>query len=409
MPDPAPAAETTPTPEAAGEDFAAMLEASAVGEHSQLAGVGEKVSGVVVRIGEEHSFVDFGGRSEGTIPTVELKDDKGELAFSPGDPLEAYVVSDGEEIRLSRAIQGDDGEADVLYQAFKTGAPVEGKVTTTNKWGLGVDISGVRAFCPISQIDTKFVQEAEAYRGQTLTFRILRFRDRGRNIVLSRRAILEEERDKAATTVRERLVKGARLEGTVTRLESFGAFVDLGSGVEGLVHVSELRHERVEHPKEVVEIGARVEVVILGVKNLGNRRKERISLSIKALDRDPWDEVRAQFKPGTVCEGRVESLEDYGAFVELAPNVRGMVHISEMAERRIGHPREVMSVGDLVKVAVMEVDAKRKRLRLSMRRAEQVEDQANLREFQERQRKQRPEVPSGGAMQEALKRAQLIE
>jgi len=380
-----------------------------VSEHSQTTNVGDKVSGVVVRIGEENCFVDFGGRSEGIISTLELKDDKGEVSFSPGDPLEAFVVAADEEIRLSRTVQGQDRESDVLYQAYKSGMPIQGKVTAANKWGVGVDVNGMRAFCPISQLDTKFIQDAEEYRGKTMEFRILRFRDRGRNIVLSRRALLEAERDKEATGVREAIVKGARIEGRVTRLENFGAFVDLGSGVEGLVHVSELKHERVEHPKEVLEKGQQVTVIVLAVKNLGNRRKERISLSIKALERDPWDEIRAQFKPGTVTEGKVGSIEDYGAFVELAPNVRGMVHVSEMADRRIPHPREVVSVGDQVKVAVMEVDTKRKRLRLSMRRAEQVEDQANLREFHERQRQERSEEPTGGAMQDALKRAQLID
>ena len=405
-------AEASPeSPAEAGkaEDFGAMLDESNVAEHSQDAKVGDKVSGVIVRIGEEHCFVDFGGRSEGIISTVELKDDKGEVNFDPGEPLEAFVVAAGDEIRLSRTIQGEDRDSDVLYQAYKSGVPIQGTITAANKWGVGVDVNGMRAFCPISQLDTKFVQEAEEYRGKTMEFRILRFRDRGRNIVLSRRALLEEERDKEANGVRDKIAKGARLEGKVTRLEDFGAFVDLGAGVEGLVHVSELKHERVEHPKEVLEKGASVKVVVLAVKNMGNRRKERISLSLKALEKDPWDEIRAQFKTGTVAEGKVESIEDYGAFVELAPTVRGMVHVSEMADRRIPHPREVVSVGDRVKVAVMEVDTKRKRLRLSMRRAEQVEDQTNLKEFHERQRQQREDEPTGGSMQDALKRALLVD
>lgn len=403
---PALAAEATP---ASGEDFAAMLETSEVAEHSQATKVGDKVSGVIVRLGEEYCFVDFGGRSEGLIAITELKDEKGEVNYSPGDPLEAFVVAEGEEIRLSRIMEGGDGESDVLYQAYKSGVPIKGTITAANKWGVGVDVCGMRAFCPISQLDTTFIQDAEEYRGKTLEFRILRFRDRGRNIVLSRRALLEVERDKEADGLRERIVKGAHLEGKVTRLENFGAFVELGAGVEGLVHVSELKHERVEHPKEVLEKGAQVKVVVLAVKNLGNRRKERISLSIKALEKDPWDEIRGQYKPGTVTEGTVQAIEDFGAFIELAPTVRGMVHVSEMADRRIPHPREVVSVGDRVKVVVMEVDTKRKRLRLSMRRAEQVEDQANLKEFHERQRQERADEPSGGAMQDALKRAQLIE
>ena len=390
-------------------DFASMLDESDVGEHTQEASVGDKVSGVLIRIGEEHSFVDFGGRSEGVIATSELRDPDGAVAFGTGDPLEAFVLEAGGETRLSRSLKGEDRDSDALYQAFKSGVPVEGKVTAVNKWGLGIDIQGVRAFCPVSQIDVKFVKDATEYRGKSLQFRIIRFRDRGRNIVVSRRALLEEERDKEANTVREGLTKGAQLDGTVTRLEPFGAFVDVGAGVEGLVHVSEMRHERVQHPSEVVEKGNQVRVVVLEVKDLGHRRKERISLSLKALEADPWDEIKAQFAVGTVAQGTVQALEEFGAFVELAPNVRGLVHVSEMADRRIAHPREVASVGDEVKVAVLEVDSRRRRLRLSMRQAEQVEDQSNLREFNERQRQEHPDTPDGGSLQDALRRAQLID
>jgi len=399
--------ETAPSEEK--EDFATLLEESTVPGPTQEAAVGDKVSGVLVRIGEAHSFIDFGGRSEGVIDTGELKDADGSVAFGIGDPLEAFVMAVGEETRLSRSLKGEDRDSDALYQAYKSSVPVEGKVTATNKWGLGIDIQGVRAFCPISQIDVKFVKDATEYRGQTLEFRIIRFRDRGRNIVVSRRALLEEERDKEANAVREGLTKGAQLDGTVTRLEPFGAFVDVGAGVEGLVHVSEMRHERVKHPSEVVEKGSQVRVVVLEVKDLGNRRKERISLSLKALETDPWDEIKAQFGVGTVTKGTVQALEEYGAFVELAPNVRGLVHVSEMADRRIGHPREVASVGDEVKVAVLEVDTRRHRLRLSMRQAEQVEDQSNLREFNERQQQEHPDTPDGGSLQDALRRAQLID
>ena len=150
-------------------------------------------------------------------------------------------------------------------------------------------------------------------------------------------------------------------------------------------------------------------MVVLEVKDLGHRRKERISLSLKALEADPWDEIKAQFAVGTVAQGTVQALEEFGAFVELAPNVRGLVHVSEMADRRIAHPREVASVGDEVKVAVLEVDSRRRRLRLSMRQAEQVEDQSNLREFNERQRQEHPDTPDGGSLQDALRRAQLID
>ena len=209
--------------------------------------------------------------------------------------------------------------------------------------------------------------------------------------------------------MRAHIKVGAQLRGTVTRLESFGAFVDLGAGIEGLVHVSELRHDRVQHPSDIVESGQDIDVVVIGTKELGNIGKERISLSVKALEKDPWDEVKNQYKTGLVTVGKVESLEDYGAFVELAPNVRGMVHISEMADKRIAHPREVVSVGDEVKVAVVEVDSKRRRLRLSLKQAETLEDRTNLEEFQQRQQQVSEVEESGNAMMDALKRARLID
>ena len=162
-------------------------------------------------------------------------------------------------------------------------------------------------------------------------------------------------------------------------------------------------------PREVLKKGDELKVVVLEVKNLGNRRNERISLSIKALERDPWDDVKKQFKTGSVVEGKVETLADYGAFVELAPNVRGMVHVSEISSKRIAHPRDAISIGDEVRVAVLEVDSRRRRLRLSMKQAERVEDATNLREFQQRQGKEREEESMGGAMADALKRARLIE
>jgi len=411
-------AAEVPTPEAepaeekqSSEDFARMIDESKVEDHSRDIKVGDKVSGVLVKIGPDNSFVDFGGRSEGVIKTIELRDedeaDKGEIRFSEGDPLEAFVMEDAEEIVLSRFLRQEDRNADFLYQAYKSGIPVEGKINATNQWGLGVDIQGVRAFCPISQIDTTFVEDTEVYRDQTFNFKITEFRNQGRNIVVSRRALLEADKDKEADGVRGGIKIGAELEGTVTRLEPFGAFVDLGGGIEGLIHVSEISHQRVEHPQEVLQQGQEVKVAVVRLKSLGSKRKERISLSIKALEKDPWEEMSEQFRAGTVVQGKVDALEDYGAFVELGPNFRGMVHVSEMADKRIGHPREVVSVGDEVTVAVLELDRRRRRLRLSMKQVESLEDATNVKEFQARQKKDEP--TGGNALTDALKRAQLVD
>ena len=402
-------AEVDTTSLEADKDFSKLVEESVHARPTKKISLGEKVQGVLIKIGSEDSFVDFGGRGEGVIKTVELQDAEGQVQWAVGDNFESFVVADGDEIRLGLTLTGEDRESDGLYQAYKSGIPVEGTVQAVNKWGLGVDVRGIRAFCPISQIDIKHTDDPQEYRGQTIEFRIIRFRDNGRNIVLSRRALMEESQKVLENEVRDTLKKGAKLQGKVTRLESFGAFVDLGSGVEGMIHVSELRHERTEHPKEVLTENQEIEVVVLDLKSLGSRRKERISLSVKALEKDPWDEIRREFKPGKVVAGKVESLETFGAFVELAPQVRGMVHVSEMANKRIEHPRDVLSVGEEVRVAVLEVDGRRKRLRLSLKQVETIEDSNNMKEFRERQR-QEQEIDSGeNSMLDALRRAQLID
>jgi small subunit ribosomal protein S1 len=402
--------ESTPAPQREdGQEFARLLEESEVAAPGQELEVGARVSGVVVKVEDENTFVDYGGRGEAVIRTAELRDQDGQLLYKAGDPLEAFVARTGAEVVLSRGLSREERQTDLLYKAYKAGMPVEGRVDAVNKWGLGVLLQGgVRGFCPISQVDTRYVENAEEYRGQTLTFKIIEFRHQGRDIVLSRRSLLEEEKDLQAQAVRAGLEKGAALEGKVTRLESFGAFVDLGAGIEGLVHVSEISHQRVGHPQEVLSVGQAVQVQVLRTKGLGKGRKERISLSMKALEKDPWEEIQRQYPRGKVLEGKVESLENYGAFVEVAPGLRGMIHVSEMAERRIGHPREVLSVGDAVRVVVLEVDARKRRLRLSIRQVESLEAANNLKEFRQRQKKEQEEAQSGNAMVDALRRARLI-
>ena len=409
-----PEPDATPGPEAVAEPVPADATGAPDEQKGQTLTVGEKVSGVLTRIVADQCFVDFGGPTEGVIAATELRDPvTGDMAFDTGDPLEAYVtaVDDG-GVTLSReraetAATEASSPADRLYAAFKAGTPVNGRIIAVNKWGLGVDLEGIRAFCPVSQIDVSFVKDTATYRDQELEFKITRFKDQGRTVVVSRRALLQDTRSQEADDVRAGIRKGARLEGTVTRIEPYGAFVDLGAGVEGLIHVSELKHERVEHPQDAVQTGAELTVVVIRVKGLGDRRGERISLSLKALETDPWDKVKGQFPPGSVVEGKVESLEDYGAIVALADNVTGMVHVSEIADRRIAHPREVLSIGDSVRVAVLELDKRRRRLRLSMRQAEKMEDAANLRDFQRRNTESKSNEPEN-ALTDALKRARLV-
>lgn len=395
------------TPPQEGGEFARLLAQESAGGKVEVA-AGAKVQGVLVKIGPEDSFVDFGGRSEGRLKTAELLDAEGKAGLAVGDPIEAYMVENQAEILLTRFFGQHDQAADKLYQAFKAGIPVEGQVRAINKWGLGVDIQGVRAFCPLSQIDTRYVEDAQGFKDQIMQFKILRYSDQGRNIVLSRRALIEEVQKEQATLVKGQLGEGAQISGKVTRMEAFGAFVELGGGVEGMIHVSEISHERVGHPKEVLHEGQEVQVRVLKVKDLDDRRKARISLSLKALQQDPWSEARGQLKEGSVVKGVVAALETFGAFVELEGKVQGLVHVSELADKRVAHPRDVLALGQEVKVLVLELDARRKRMRLSIKQAESAEADADLKEFRQRQQ-QETQGQSSNALVEALRRAHLAQ
>ncbi len=401
------AEQATDAGQSEGEFSKLLREQESANSERELKG-GQKVSGVLVKIGEENSFIDFGGRSEGVIKTAELREEDGSMQFSDGDPIEVFVAEEGDETILTRSLRREDQSSDQLQQAFKNGIPIEGKVEAVNKWGLGVSLAGgIRAFCPISQIETQFVKDTEPYRGQSFSFKIIEYRNGGRNIVVSRRVLLEESEKKITDQVRAGLKKGLEIEGTVTRLQPFGAFVALGGGVEGLIHVSEMSFQRVKHPADVLQEGQQVKVAVIDLKNLGSKKKERISLSLKALEQDPWDEVTRRCKPGTVVEGKVDALEDFGIFVELAHNVRGMVHISELSDKRVNHPKDVVSVGDSVRVAIVELDKKRRRVRLSLKQAEHFESASNLKAF--RQRQEKAQGQGSSAMLDALQRANLID
>ena len=391
------------------ESFSELLEESPIQLKDEVV-EGDKIEGQIVKFDDNNAFIDYGGRGEARIPKTELGDVDGKLRFEIGDKIEALVLSADAEVVLSLKVAGPSVNTDAMYQAYKGGIPVKGRIDAVNKGGIGVLFpGGIRGFCPISQIDTTFVESAEEYRGKTYSFKIIEFRHQGRNIVVSRKALLQEEQNQEANKVREQLKKGAQLKGVVTRIQDFGAFVELGAGVEGLVHVSEISHQRIEKTSDALNEGQEVEVVVLGTKSLGNRRKERISLSIKANEKNPWDEIRKKFQPGTVAKGAVESMEDFGAFIDLGDGASGMVHVSEIADRRIAHPREVLGIGQDVNVVVLEIDSKRQRLRLSINQVEAMESAANLRDFQERMQKENSEEATGNALTDALQRAKLVE
>jgi small subunit ribosomal protein S1 len=333
--------------------------------------IGDKVKGRILSIGETAAFIDLGGKSEGVIDIAQLKDSAGNLTVTAGDEIEATVTGNDPEtgslVLRRKAARGQDVALE-LRQALETAIPVEGVVTAINKGGAEVQVSGMRAFCPLSQLDLRYVENPQQFVGQRLTFRVSRI-EPGKtrpNIVLSRRALLEEEAESKATETRDKLQVGTVLHGKVTSLTSYGAFVDLG-GLEGMLHVSEIGYSRLAHPGEVLQVGEEVEVQVIKVEKGKDEKRPRISLSRRALARDPWQDVADQFPEGTEMAGKVMRLESFGAFVEIAPGIEGLVHISEMgANRRLNHARDALQAGQEVQVRVLGVDPGKRRISLSI-------------------------------------------
>jgi small subunit ribosomal protein S1 len=371
-------------------DFGAILaeferaqEASGAGKDPKP---GNRVSGRVLSIGEEAVFLDVGAKSDAMVALAELTDEDGEPTVAVGDTVDGLVTGHDEAsgclmVRVRPGAGGGSfgstaGGSEIaieeLAQAHTHGIPVEGVVAEVVKGGVEVTVSGLRAFCPISQLEQKYVEDAAAYVGRRLTFRVVRFEASGRggrpNVVLSRRDLLMEEERQRREEALAKLAVGSVVRGTVTSVASYGAFVDLG-GVEGLLHVSEMAHERVEDPAELAAPGDVVEVKVLAIEERDGQK--RISLSRRALERDPWEDVAERFPAGTTVRGRVLRLEPYGAFVRVAPGLEGLVHVSELAPgRRIAHPREVVELGQDVEVRVLSVDPSKRRLSLSLAAAQ---------------------------------------
>jgi len=303
------------------DDFASMFEASLQAKRFEE---GQTIQGTIVAIGPEVAFLDVGGKGEATIEIEELLDAEGELTARVGDRIEAMVVSTAGGLKLSRKLARGAASMRQLEDAFHAGLPVEGKVEKAVKGGYEVRIAGQRAFCPISQIDTLRNTDPAEHEGRVYTFRILEFREGGKNLVLSRRALLEEEQREEAGELRRSIVAGAVLTGRVASVRDYGAFVDLGAGVQGLLHVSEMGWSRVSNPAEIVKPGDEVTVKVLRVDD----DKQKIALGLKQLQADPWSKVQETYATGQVQTGRVTRLADFGAFVELQPGVEALAHLS---------------------------------------------------------------------------------
>jgi small subunit ribosomal protein S1 len=300
-----------------------------------------------------------------------LTDANGQLRVAVGDTVEALVTSKDPETGAlllgSQHGRRMHGSVEVEH-AYQHQLPVEGLVTGLTKGGVEVQIAGLRAFCPASQLDLHYIEDLSTFVGERLSFRITRY-EAGRhiNLVVSRRILLEEAQQARAAETRARLEVGAVLQGSVTGLKDYGAFVDLG-GIEGMVHISELAHGHVKHPQEVLGVGQIVEVAVLRIEHTGNpKHPQKIALSIKSVTPDPWQDAAERFPVGAQVKGTVSRLQPFGAFVELAPGIDGLVHISELgAGRRVAHPREVLNEGDTVEATVLSVDPVKRRIGLSL-------------------------------------------
>ena len=366
------------------DDFASLFgefEKKQGAARKQVPKVGDKVTGTVVSIQDARLFVDLGSKTEGMVEREELTDVDGNLTVAVGDSVEILVsgIDSATGMLLlgtqhARQMHGTDG----LRQAYEEQLTVDGRVTGITKGGLEVELSGVRGFCPASQIDIHFVEDLERFIGEKLAFRITKF-EAGRhvNLVVSRRALLEEEQRALATETRAHLEVGAVLKGRVASLKEFGAFIDLG-GVEGMVHISELAFGRIAHPKDLLSVGQEVEVSVLRIEKSDNpRHPEKIALSIRALERNPWRDALIDYPVGAQVEGSVNRLQPFGAFIELAPGIDGLAHISELgAGRRINHPQELLRVGDKVHATVLSVDPDMCRIGLSLDPKRQTDEEA---------------------------------
>lgn len=330
---------------------------------------GDLVDGMVVKIEHDEVLVDIGFKSEGVIPARELsirKDADPSEIVSLGDKLEALVLQkedkDGRLILSKKRAEYERAWISV-EEKFKAGEVVTGEVIEVVKGGLILDI-GLRGFLPASLVDLRRVKDLDMYLGTEIEARVIEMDRNRNNVVLSRRVLLEEGRKNERAEILSKLSKGMRLKGTVSSIVDFGAFVDLG-GIDGLVHISELSWSHVNHPSEVVKVGDEVEVEVLDV----DLQRERISLGLKQTTEDPWIKLVENYPVGTIVDGKVTKTVPFGAFIELGPNVEGLVHISEMSNKHIDTPTQVVHQGDDVKVKVMEINSDRRRISLSMKAA----------------------------------------
>ena len=372
------------------ESFADLLEQS-LSEQSGMLRPGQKVTARVLKISTEWLFIDTGHKGEGVVDLKEFLDLDGNLTVKEGDTIAAYFLSSSHgEMRFTTRVGGGASGSAQLEEAWRAGVPVEGLVEKEIKGGYEVKLAGsARSFCPFSQMALRRVDNPESLIGTRLEFRITDYSENGRNIVVSRRVLLEEEQQKVREESLAAISEGMTVSGTVTSLRDFGAFVDIG-GIEGLVPMSELGWSRVKDVRDVLSVGQQVQVVVKAI----DREKERISLSLKDALADPWEQVAEKYPEGSFHSGSVARLTPFGAFVTLSDGVDGLIHISRLgAGKRINHPREVLQEGESVEVKVESFDRANRRISLALAGAARAadEEEATIAEF----RRQAGEAPKG--------------
>ncbi|TAK15572.1 MAG: S1 RNA-binding domain-containing protein [Acidobacteria bacterium] len=358
------------------EDFAALFEAS---YKTRRIETGQTVEGVIVAIGAESVLVDVGAKGEATLALSELKNSDGVLEAAVGDKIHATVVSTTGGITLSRKLQRGAASARQIEDAFRAGLPVEGKIEKAVKAGYDVRIAGQRAFCPQSQIDTIRDSDPATHVGRVYTFRIIEYRDNGQKFVVSRRALLEEEQQARAAEVRQSIAVGAVIAGRVVSVRDFGAFIDLGSGVQGLLHVSEMGWSRVTDPSNLLKPGEEISVKVLKLD------EDKISLGLKQLSDDPWAGAAEAFAAGREIRGTVERHEKFGVFVTLAPGIVGLLPSNETGLAKGADLKRAFPVGSDVQVVVLDVDATARRIRLSVKAIADAAEASEVRDYAARE------------------------
>jgi small subunit ribosomal protein S1 len=349
-----------------GESFAALFEESLAS--GDLGREGEIIAGTVVQVGRDYVVVDIGGKSEGVISLREFGD--GELTVKPGDRVDVYIESrenDDGLVTLSKEKADKMKVWDEISNACEADELIEGTISQRVKGGLSVTIrGGVKAFLPGSQVDLRPIRNLDKLIGQTYKFKVIKFNKKRGNIVLSRRVLLERERDEMKAKTLETLTEGMTVKGTIKNITEYGAFVDLG-GIDGLLHITDMSWGRVNHPSEVFQVGDEVLVKVLKY----NAETERVSLGLKQTQEDPWNHAEEAYPPGKKVRGKVMSITDYGAFVELEPGVEGLIHVSEMSwTKKVKHPSKLLEVGQEIECQVLEVDARAKRISLGLKQLE---------------------------------------